>query len=134
MYAGNSVGLFLLVDGLDIVAVRARILLRRVIIRVPVLGLPVGADEATGLFKISRLVQVLLAALNLGFHAAASLGPLAHVSCHFLVGALISQLLVLVVPPELLQLLLLELVSREIRKVRGRTLELVHRRELHLLL
>ena len=77
---------------------------------------------------------MLLAALNLGLHTTARLGPLADVGRHFFVGTLISQLFILVMPPELLQLLLLELVGREVRKVTGGALELVHSCELHLLL
>lgn len=77
---------------------------------------------------------MLLAALNLGLHTAACLRPLADVGRHFFVGTLISQLFILVMPPELLQLLLLKFVGREVRKVAGRALELVHSCELHLLL
>ena len=107
--------------------------LRRVIVRVPVLGLPVGPDEAPGLLEVRSLIDVLLAPLDFGFHAAAGMLPLAHVSRRLLISSLVRQLLVLVGEPDLLQLLLLQIRSRVVLEVVASALELVYCRELCLL-
>ena len=113
---------------------RRRVLLCRVVIRVPVLSLPVGAYEATGLLEVGGLIQVLLSTLDLSLHAAPCLAPLAQIGSCFFVAALVSKLLVLVMEPDFLKLLLLELVGREVRKVARDSLKLVCCCVLHLLL
>ena len=103
---------------LVILAVGGGRILRGVRIRIPVLCLPVCAHEPSRFLEVGCIIQMFLPALDLGLHAATGLGPLARVSCHLLIQALVGQLLVLVVPPELLQLLLLDVIGRIIRKVR----------------
>ena len=97
----------------------------RVVVRVPVLGLPIGPYEATGLFEIRCLIQMLFSALDFSFHSATSLGPLAQVSLRFFVPSFVSKLFVLIVEPGLLELLLGQLVCRIVRKVAGSSLEVV---------
>ena len=123
-----------LVLGAPILAIRARLKLSRVVIRVPILGLPVGPDKAASLLEICCLVDVLLAPLNLSFQATASLLPIAQIRLRLLISPLVSQLLVLVGEPHLLQLLLLDIRRRVVMEVVAAALKLVLRRELHLLL
>ena len=101
-----------------ILAVGGGRILRGVRIRIPVLCLPICAHEPSRFLKVGCIIQMFFPALDLGLHAATGLGPLACVSCHLLIQALILQLLVLMVPPELLQLLLFDVIGRIIRKVR----------------
>ena len=75
---------------------------------------------------------MLLTTLDLSFHAPTSLSPLTNVGSHFFIVTLISELLVLVLVPELLQLLLFQVIGREVRKVVGDALELVDRCVLHI--
>ena len=105
----------------------------RVIIRIPILGLPVGANEASRLLKIGCFVDVLLAALDLGLHASTCLAPLTQVCCRLLVASFVHQLLILVMEPYLLQLLLLQVICWVVSVVVGAALKLVDGRELHFL-
>ena len=77
---------------------------------------------------------MFLAALNFGLHATSGLSPLADISSHLLRRPLILKLLVLVLPPELLEFLLAEVVRRVIGEVVRHTLELVRGCVLDLLL
>ena len=75
---------------------------------------------------------MLLTTLDLSFHATTSLGPLTNVGSHLFIVTLISELFVLVLEPKLLQLLLFQVIGREVRKVVGDALELVNRCVLHI--
>ena len=118
---------------LVILAVRRASVHSRVVIRIPIFGLPISSDKASRLFKVCRFVEMFLASLDFGFHAATGLTPFAQVCGSLLVPPLISQLLVLVVPPYLLELLLFDLGGRIIRKEAGSAFEFVDRRVLDLL-
>ena len=103
-------------------------------VRIPILGLPVGPDEASSLLEVGRLVKVFLASLNFCLHASTRLGPLTQMVLGFFVATLVSELLVLVLPPDLLQALLFQVSCREVRIEVGASFELVRRRVLDLLL
>ena len=77
---------------------------------------------------------MLLATLDLSLHATTGLAPLTKIGSSFFIASLISQLLVLVVEPELLQLLLLHVSRRVVRKVARLALELIDCGVLDLLL
>lgn len=76
---------------------------------------------------------MFLAPLDLSFHTATRLAPLAHSFSHFFVAALVGQLFVLVMEPHLLEFLLLQVRCRKVRKVAGDALKLVSRGVLRLL-
>lgn len=130
----DRVSILHLVFGALILAISARFKLSRVVIWVPILGLPISPDKAAGLLKIGSLVDVLLAPLNLSFHAATCLLPLAKVSLRLLISPLVRQLLVLVGEPHLLQLLLLDIRGRIVLEVVAAAFELILCRKLNLLL
>ena len=77
---------------------------------------------------------MLFATLDFGLHAPAGLGPLTQVVFGFFVATLVSELFVLVLPPDLLQALLFQVSCREVRIEVGASFELVRRRVLDLLL
>ena len=85
------------------------------------------------MLKVCRIVEVLFAPLNLSFHASASLTPFPQVGSRFFIPSLIGQLLVLVLPPDLFQLLLLQVVGWVVPEVIGASLELVATRVLDFL-
>ena len=130
----DNISFLIIVLGTHILTVSAGFELSRVVVRVPILGLPVGPHEAAGLLKICGLVDVLLAPLHLSFHATARLLPLAQIGLRLLITPLVSQLLIFVGEPHLLQLLLLDIRRRVVMEVVAAALKLVLRRELHLLL
>ena len=86
------------------------------------------------MLEVCRLVKELLAPLDLRLHPPASLAPFSQIGSRFFIATLVSELLVLVLPPDPLELLLLHIVSRVVPEVVGASLEFVHRRVLDLLL
>ena len=76
---------------------------------------------------------MLFAPLDLGFHAPASLLPLAEISVRLLVSPLVGQLLVLVREPNLFQLLFLDIRGRVVVEIVAAPFKLVCSRELDLL-
>lgn len=88
-----------------------------VIIRVPFYSLPIGSDKTSGLLKVGCIVQVLFTPLNLSFHAPACLAPFSKISSRFFIASLVSQLLIFMFPPNLLELLLFQIVRRVIHEV-----------------
>ena len=116
-----------------ILAIGRRFELGRVIVWIPILRLPVGSDESTSLLKVGRLVDVLLAPLDFGLHAAPSLAPISEVGVRLLISPLVRQLLVLVGEPDLLQLLLFDVSGRIILIVVAASFKLIDRGELRLL-
>ncbi len=101
---------------------------------IPILSLPVGPYKAASLLEIGRFIQVFLATLDFSLHAATSLSPFAKMVLSFFVSSFVSELLVFVLPPDLLKTLFFEVSGREIRIEVGTSLELVRGRVLHLLL
>ena len=73
----DNISFLIIVLGTHILTVSAGFELSRVVIRVPILGLPVGPHEATGLLEVGCFIDVLLAPLNLSLQAAARMLPLA---------------------------------------------------------
>ena len=77
---------------------------------------------------------MLFAPLNLSLHAPTSLAPFSQIGSRFFITSLVGQHLVLVLPPDLLQLLLLQVVGWMVTEVVGASLELVDSRVLDFLL
>ena len=86
------------------------------------------------MLKVGRFVDVLLAALDFGLHAAPSLAPISEVGVRLLISPLVRQLLVLVGEPDLLQLLLFDVSGRIILEVVATTFELIDCGELGFLI
>ena len=105
------------VHELFVFAILRGIILRGIHVWVPILRFEVRAYKTTCLFKVRCIVEVLLPTLDFRFHTTTGLTPLTKVGCGFFVAPLVSELLILVVEPELLKLLLLDVSGREIRKV-----------------
>ena len=106
----------------------------RVIVGVPLDGLPVRPHETSGLLEVCCVVEVLFAPLNLSLHAPSRLAPLSEVGGRFFVTSLLGQLLVFVLPPDRFELLLLQVIGRVVHEVIGAPLELVDCRISDLLL
>ena len=85
------------------------------------------------MLEVCRIVEVLFSPLNLSLHAPTSLAPFSQVGSRFFITSLVGQLLVLVLPPDLLQLLLLQVVGWVVPEVIRASLELVYTRVLDLL-
>ena len=85
------------------------------------------------MLEVCRIVEVLFAPLNLSLHAPASLTPFPQVGSRFFITSLVGQHLVLVLPPDLFQLLLLKVVGWVVPEVIGASLELVDTRVLDFL-
>ena len=68
---------------------------------------------------------MFLTSLDFGLHAPAGLSPLTQVVLGFFVATLVSELLVLVLPPDLLQALLFQVSCREVRIEVGASFEFV---------
>lgn len=94
----------------------------------------VGADEAPRFLEVCRFVNLLLTTLNLGLHATSCLAPLSQIGMIFLISSLISQLLILMGEPNLLQLLLLDVSCWIVCKVVASSFEFVGRGEFGLLI
>ena len=73
-----------------VLAVRGGVFLGRILVRVPVLSLPVGAHEPTSFLEVGGLVEVLLAALDFSLHSATGLAPFTQVGSGFFVAAFVS--------------------------------------------
>ena len=94
----------------------------------------VRPDEASSFLEVCRLVNLFFAALNFCLHATSCLAPLSQIGVIFLISTLISQLLVLVSVPYLLQLLLFDVSCRIVCEVVASSFEFVCRGELGLLI
>ena len=132
-HSTDSITLFIFVLLRLILAIRRTIKLCRVIVWVPRRRLPIGADEAPSLLEIRRIVKMLLASLDLGFHATASLLPFSEIGGRLLISSLVGEDLVLVLPPDSFQLLLLQVIGRVVPEVIRSSFELVNSRIFDLL-
>ena len=109
------------------------IILSRIQINVPILGLPTSPHKASSLLKVGGFVLVLLSALDLGLHSSASCSPFPQESYCFFVSSLVLKLLVLVIEPYLLKLLLMDLcrwVVVEVVRFPGKTIDCCSRHRL----
>ena len=113
----DCVTVFILVSFRFIFRICRTVKLGWVIIWVPFYSLPIGSDKASGLLKVGCIVQVLLTPLDLSLHATACLAPFSKVGSRFFIASLVSQLSVFVLPPDLFELLLFQIVRRMIHEV-----------------
>ena len=88
-----------------------------VVIRVPILCLPIGSNETSRLFEVRSLIEMFFSALDLSLHAATSLAPLSQVSRCFFIAPLVAKLFVLVFEPDCFEFLLFKIIGRMVHEI-----------------